>query len=170
MDTVIYKAVAVTLDEDLASQMKRNKDVEMETEGLREKLYMLWLKVQKREAREARIDSETNALLAKSMSLDKELTVEMGEFASMRESMVALRKKNKAFHSNTIDKLQKMGKKYPVYEQGANSGPDNAHPEVTEEDDGEEIVYNPPFLVRLKERNNAATRREMTNVSYHLIF
>ena len=105
MATAIYKAAAVTLDEDLASQMKIKKDVEMETEGLREKLYMLWLKVQKREAREARIDSETNALLAKSMSLDKELTVEMGEFTSMRERMAALRKKNKVFHSNKIYKL-----------------------------------------------------------------
>ena len=43
--------------------------------------------------------------------------------------MVALRKKNKTFCSNMIDKLRKMGKKYPVYEQGANSGPDNVHPE-----------------------------------------
>ena len=32
MTTAIYIAVVVTLDEDLASQMKRNKDVEMETE------------------------------------------------------------------------------------------------------------------------------------------
>ena len=128
--------------------MKRKKDVEMETEDLREKLDMLRLKVQEREAR---LDSETAALLAKSMSLDKELTVEMEEFASVRERMVALRKKNKAFHSDIIDKLQKMGKKYPVYEQGANSGPDNAHPEVTEEDDDEEMVYKPPFLGRLKE-------------------
>ena len=49
-----------------------------------------------------------------------------------------------------IDKLHKMGKKYHVYEQGANSSPDNAHPEVNEEDDNEEIVYKPPFLGRLK--------------------
>ena len=130
--------------------MKRKKDIEMETEDLREKLDMLWLKVQEREAREVRIDSETAALLAKSMSFDKELTIEMGEFAYMRERMAALRKKNKAFHSNTIDKLQKRGEKYPVYEQGSNSGPDNAHLEVTKEDDDEEIVYRPPFLGRLK--------------------
>ena len=38
MVTAIYKAAAVTLDEDLTSQMKKKKDVEMETEGLREKL------------------------------------------------------------------------------------------------------------------------------------
>ena len=49
-----------------------------------------------------------------------------------------------------IDKLQKMGKKYPVYEHGANRGPDNAHPEATREDDDEEIVYKPQFLGRLK--------------------
>ena len=81
---------------------------------------MLRLKVQEREAR---LDSETAALLAKNMLLYKELTV----------------------HSNMT------GGKYPAYEQGAaNSGPDNAHLEVIEEDDGEEIVYKPPFLGRLK--------------------
>ena len=74
----------------------------------------------------------------------------MEEYASMRERMVALRKKNGAFHSNMIDKLRKMGKKYPASEQGANSGPNNAHPEVTKEDDDEELVYKPPFLGRLK--------------------
>ena len=117
MATTIYKAATVTLDEDLASQMKRKKYDEMETNELREKLDMLRLKVQEREAREVRIDSETAALLAKSKSFDKELTIEMGEFAYMREKMAALRKKNKAFLSNMIDKLWKMSKKYPVYEQ-----------------------------------------------------
>ena len=95
--------------------MKRKKDVEMEREGLREKLDMLWLKVQEREAREVRIDSETAALLAKSKSFDKELTIEMGEFAYMREKMAALRKKNTAFHSKIIDKLQRICEKYPIY-------------------------------------------------------
>ena len=130
--------------------MKRKKDVEMEIEDLREKLDMLRLKVQEREAREARIESETATLLDKSMSLDKELTVEMEEFSSMRESMAKPRKKNNVFHSNMIDKLQKMREKYPVYEQGANGGPNNAHPGATGEDDNEEIVYKPPFLCRLK--------------------
>ena len=74
----------------------------------------------------------------------------MEEFSSMRERMTALRKKNKAFHSNMIDKLSKMGEKYPIYEQGANSGPDNAHPEATEKDDDEKIIYKPPSLGRLK--------------------
>ncbi|TMW81839.1 hypothetical protein EJD97_007640 [Solanum chilense] len=125
MVTAIYKAAAVTLNEDLTSQMKRKKDVEMETEGLREKFDTLRLKVQEIEAREARIDSDTAALLPKSVLLNQELTV----------------------HSNLL------GGKYLAYEQGeANSGPDKAHPEVTEEDDGEEIVYKPPFLGRLKGR------------------
>ena len=35
-----------------------------------------------------------------------------------RESMTTLRKKNKAFHSNVIDKLQKMCEKYPFYAKG----------------------------------------------------
>ena len=150
MATAIYKAATMTLDEDLALQMKRKKNVEMETANMREKLDLLRLKAQEREAREARIESETTTLLAKSMSLKEELSVEMEKFTSMREMMVALRKKNKAFHNDMIDKLQKMGEKYPAYEQGANSGPHNAHHEVTEEDDDEEIVYKTPFLGRLK--------------------
>ena len=85
MATAIYKAATVTLDEDMAAQMKRKKDVETETDDLREKLDMLRLKVQEREAIEARIESKTTSLLAKIMSLDKELTVEMEEFTSMRE-------------------------------------------------------------------------------------
>ena len=105
----------MTLDEDLASQIKRKKDVEMETKDLREKLDMLRLKVQEREAREVRIESETATLLAKSMSLDKEMIVEMEEFTSTIESMAALRKKNKDFYSNMTDKLQKMRLKHPVY-------------------------------------------------------
>ena len=39
----------------------------MDTEGLWEKLDMTQLKVQEREAREARIESETAVLLAKTM-------------------------------------------------------------------------------------------------------
>ena len=43
-----------------------------------------------------------------------------------------------------------MREKYPFYEEGANSGPDNAHPGAIGEDDGEEINYKPPFLGHLK--------------------
>ena len=121
--------------------MKRKKNVEIETEDLREKLGIFQLKVQEREEREARIESETVGLLSKNVSLDEELTVEMEELASIREMMAALRKKNKAFHSNMIDKLQRMREKYPIYEQEADSGPDNTHLVETGEDDDEEIVY-----------------------------
>ena len=72
MATIIYKAAIVTLDEDLESQMKRKKNVEMDTEDLREKLDMLRLKVQEREARESGIELETATLLAKGASLDEE--------------------------------------------------------------------------------------------------
>ena len=58
MATAIHKAATVTLDEDLASDMKRKKDVEMETQNLREKSDMLRLKVQEREVREASIESD----------------------------------------------------------------------------------------------------------------
>ncbi|TMW81921.1 hypothetical protein EJD97_007382, partial [Solanum chilense] len=119
-------------------------------EDLREKLDMLRFKVHEREPREARIESENAALLSKSMSLDEEMTLEMEEFTSMRKRMAALRKKNKAFHSNMIDKLQKMCKKCPVYEQGTNNDLNNVHPKAIGEDDDEEIVYKPPFLGRLK--------------------
>ena len=64
MATTIYKAATVTLDEYLASQMKRKKDVEMETESLRRKFDILQLRVQEREAREARIDFEISVMLA----------------------------------------------------------------------------------------------------------
>ena len=53
MATAIYRAATVTLDEDLASLMKRKKDIEMEIEDLRQKLDMLRLKVQE-EKRERR--------------------------------------------------------------------------------------------------------------------
>ena len=70
----------------------------METESLREKLDTLWLKVQEIEAREAMIDSETAALLAKSVLLEKELTVQ----------------------------INLTGGKYPAYEREiASSGPNN---------------------------------------------
>ncbi|TMW87084.1 hypothetical protein EJD97_020442 [Solanum chilense] len=115
MTTTIYKAAAVTLDEDLASQIKRNKEVEMETESLRKRLNMLRLEVHEGKAREAKIDIETAVLLAKSASLDEKLTT----------------------RSNL------KGGKYLARDQGAgNSGPDN---ELIKEDDEEEIVYKLPF-------------------------
>ena len=115
MTTAIYKAAAATLDEDLASQMKRKKEVEMETESLRKRLNMLRLEVHEGKAREAKIDIETAVLLARSVALNEELTT----------------------HSNS------KGGKYLARDQGAdNSGPGR---EVTEEDDEEEIVYKPPF-------------------------
>ena len=117
MTTSIYKAAAVTLDEDLASQVKRKKEVEMETESLRKRLNMLHLEVHEEKARDAKINVETAVLLAKSASLDEELTT----------------------HSNL------KGGKYLTRDQGAdNSGPVN---ELIEEDDEEEIIYKPPFQI-----------------------
>ena len=105
MTTSIYKAVTVTLEEDLALQIKRKKEVEMETESLRKRLNMLRFKVQEGKAREAKIGVETAVLLAKSASLDKELTT----------------------HNNW------KGGKYLICKQGAdNNGSDN---EFIEEDD-----------------------------------
>ena len=121
--------------------MKRKKNVEIETEDLREKLGIFQLKVQERKARESSIELKTVALLDKNVSLDEELTMEIKDFASMRERMAIQRKNNKVFHSNMIDKLQRMREKYPIYEQEADSGPDNTHLVETGEDDDEEIVY-----------------------------
>ena len=122
MAITIYKDATVTLDEDLASQMKIKKDVEMNIDDLRDKLDILWLKVQEREAR---IDSDTAALLVKIVLLDKELTV----------------------------RTNLTGGKYPAYEQRvSNSCPDNARHEVIKEYDCEEIINKPPFLGRLKGR------------------
>ena len=97
----------------------------METKSLREKFDMLRFKVHEGKAREAKIDVKTVVLLDKSVLLDKELTT----------------------RSNL------KGGKYLAYEHGANNNdPDNAHPELTEEDEEEEIIHKPPFLGRLKGR------------------
>ncbi|TMW84642.1 hypothetical protein EJD97_024732 [Solanum chilense] len=115
MTTTIYKSAAVTLDEDLASQIKRKKEVEMETESLRRRLNMLRLEVHEGKAREAKTDIETAVLLARSASLDEELTT----------------------YSNS-----KCRKYLARGQEADNGGPDN---ELIEEDDEEEIVYKPPF-------------------------
>ena len=115
MTTTIYKAAVTTLDEDLASQMKRKKEVEMETESLRKRLNLLRLEIHEGKAREAKIDIETAVVLTISAALDEE----------------------SATHSNL------KGGKYPACERGSDdSGPDQ---ESIEEDDEEEIVYKPPF-------------------------
>ena len=74
MTTTIYKAAVTTLDEDLASQIKRKKEVKMETESLRKRLNLLRLEIHEGKAREAKIDIETAVLLARSAALDEKLT------------------------------------------------------------------------------------------------
>ena len=115
MTTTIYKAAVTTLDEDLASQIKRKKEVEMETESLGKRLNLLRLETHEGKAREAKIDIETAVSLTRSATLDEEL----------------------ATHSNS------KGGKHPAREQGTdNSSPVY---EVIEQDVEEEIVYKPPF-------------------------
>ncbi|TMW82690.1 hypothetical protein EJD97_005338 [Solanum chilense] len=115
MTTTIYKAAVTTLDEDLASQIKRKKEVEIEAESLRKRLNLLRMEIHEGMAREARIDIETAVVLAKSAALDEEL----------------------ATHSNL------KGGIYLARDQGADkSGPDRG---VFKEDDEEEIVYKSPF-------------------------
>ena len=72
MTTAIYKAAVTTLEEDLASQIKRKKEVEMETESLRKRLNLLRLEIHEGKAREAKIDIETAVLLARSAALDED--------------------------------------------------------------------------------------------------
>ena len=115
MTTTIYKAAVTTLDEDLASQIKRKKDVEMETKSLRKRLNLFRLEVHEGKAREAKIDIETAVLLSRSAALDEEL----------------------ATHSNL------KGGKHLAREQGASNN--GLVREVIEEDDEEEILYKPPF-------------------------
>ena len=74
MTTTIYKAATATLDEYLVSKIKRKKEVEMEIKSLRKRLNLLCLEVHEGKVREAKINVETVMLLAKSVSLDKELT------------------------------------------------------------------------------------------------
>ncbi|XP_069145689.1 uncharacterized protein [Solanum lycopersicum] len=115
MTTTIYKAAVTTLDEDLASQIKRKKEVEMETESLRKRLNLLRLEIHEGKAREAKIDIETAVLSFRSAVLDEEL----------------------ATHNNL------KGGKYLARDQGADDSSPSC--EVIEEDDEEEIVYKPPF-------------------------
>ena len=115
MTTTIYKAAVMTLDEDLASQIRRKKEVEMETEILRKRLNLLRLEIHEGKAREAKIDIETAVSLARSATLDEEL----------------------ATHSKS------KGRKHPAREQGTDNSSPGC--EVIEEDDEEEIVYKPPF-------------------------
>ena len=72
MTTAIYKVAVTTLDEDLASQIKRKKEVKMETESLRKRLNLLRLEIHEGKAREAKIDIETAVLLARSAALDED--------------------------------------------------------------------------------------------------
>ncbi|TMW83391.1 hypothetical protein EJD97_001870 [Solanum chilense] len=117
MTTAIYKAAVTTSDDDLASQIKRKKEVDMENASLRKRLNLLRLEVHEGKASGSNIDIETAILLARSAALDEELVT----------------------HSNL------KGGKYLARDQGAdNSGPDR---EVIEEDNEEEIVYKPPFLI-----------------------
>ena len=51
MTTAIYKAAAATLDKDQLSQIKRKKEVDMETENLRNRLNLLRLEVHEGMAR-----------------------------------------------------------------------------------------------------------------------
>ena len=104
--TAIYKAAVTTLDEDLASQIKRKKEVEMETESLRKRLNLLRLEIHEGKAREAKVDIETAVLLARSVALEL------------------------ATHSNS------KGGKYLARDQGVdNSGPDHEMIEEDEEEE-----------------------------------
>ena len=47
-------------------------------------------------------------MFARNAALDEEWTVDMVEFTTIRERMTKLRNKNKVFHHDMIDKLQKM--------------------------------------------------------------
>ena len=76
MTTAIHKAAVTTLDEDLASQIKRKKEVEMETKSLRRRLDMLRLEAHEVKAREAKISIETAVLSARSAALDEELATQ----------------------------------------------------------------------------------------------
>ena len=78
---------------------------------------MLRLEVHEGKAREAKIDIETAVLLARSASLDEKLTT----------------------CSNS-----KGGKYLARGQKADNNSPDN---KVIGEDDEEEIVYKPPFLI-----------------------
>lgn len=67
-------------------------------------------------------------MLERNATLNEELMVEMANFSTMRERMVEVWNKNKAFCKHAIVNLQKMCGKYLVCEQEANNDLENTHP------------------------------------------
>ena len=73
----VYKEATATLDEDLASKMKKKKDTEIEREVLGKKLDLLRQKIQEREARETEIELAISNALTRNGELDEELAAEI---------------------------------------------------------------------------------------------
>ncbi|KAK4724719.1 hypothetical protein R3W88_027498 [Solanum pinnatisectum] len=135
--------------------MEKGKNIEMELieEDLRMKLNRLRQEIQ--ETRERRMEVEITTAIARvvNATLDEELVAKMTRYAIMNEEMAAMRKEHDVFNNDITMRLQKIHKKCSLFNQEANSGPEDTHPGVTEEDIGEEIVYKPPFQGRWKEEN-----------------
>ncbi|TMW85039.1 hypothetical protein EJD97_023896 [Solanum chilense] len=107
--------------------MDKGKNIQMELTGeeLQRKIEQITREIQKDKEEGLRVNTDTTIYKAANVMLDEYLT-------------------------SQIKRKKKECAKYPVYEQEANSGPNNAHPGETGEDDDEQIVYKPPFLGRLK--------------------
>ncbi|KAK4737706.1 hypothetical protein R3W88_001403 [Solanum pinnatisectum] len=135
--------------------MEKGKNIKMKQteEDLRMKLNRLKQEIQ--ETREKRIAVEIATAVAQvaNATLDEELAVKMARYAIMNEETTAMRKEHDVFNKDITKRLQKIHEKCFFFNQEVNSGPEDTHPRVTEEDTGEEIVYKPPFKGRRKEEN-----------------
>ncbi|KAK4718414.1 hypothetical protein R3W88_016752 [Solanum pinnatisectum] len=127
----------------------KNIDMELTEEDLRRKLHRLKQEIQ--ETRERRMEVEIATAIARvaNTALDEELAAKMARYATLNEETVAMRKEHDVFNKDITRRLQKIHEKCSFFNQEANSGPEDTHPETTEEDTEEEIVYRPPFQGQL---------------------
>uniref|UniRef100_M1DNL4 Uncharacterized protein n=1 Tax=Solanum tuberosum TaxID=4113 RepID=M1DNL4_SOLTU len=96
------------------------------------------------------VELATTAAQAKSAALDTELVAKMARYSIMNEETVAMRKEHDVFIKDITMRLQKIRGKCSLFNQKANTGPEDTHPGATEEDTDEEIIYMPPFLGCMK--------------------
>ncbi|KAK4738521.1 hypothetical protein R3W88_002218 [Solanum pinnatisectum] len=128
----------------------KSVDIELTEEDLRMKLQRLKQEVRKTRERRIEVEIATAVAQAANAALDAELAAKMARYAIINEETATMRKKHDVFNKDITRRLQKIHEKCSFFNPEANSGPEDTHPGVTEEETGEEIVYKPPFKGRSK--------------------
>ncbi|KAK4721750.1 hypothetical protein R3W88_011983 [Solanum pinnatisectum] len=132
--------------------MKKGKDIEMELteEDLRMKLNRLRQEIQETRERRIAVEIATAVAQAANATLDEKLATKMARYAIMNEETAVMWKEHDVFNKDIIRRLQKIHKKCSFFNQEANSGPEDTHPGVAEEDTEEEILAEHPYFTRSK--------------------